>query len=421
MVHLRSGPLVRGLALLAAAVPVTPLPGQGAGDSLARAGVMIACPQSIGDTSAALAAPRAFLDGEVVPTSTFELNFTDSVPAVAEAAITFAASIWESYLASDVPVVIDVDWVDRDDDRLLASAGPTTLFRDFPGALPDVWYPVALAESIVGEGLNDPGEPDIDVIVNSEVDWYFGTDLAVPPGQTDLVTVALHELGHGLGFISSADTIRGVELVVGFSGRFIVYDTYLQAGGRQLVDTVEFDNPGELLFAAVTGADLAFAGPTVLDRNAGEPAPLFAPAEFDVGSSVSHFDEAVYPTGTREALMTPALARGEAIHDPGPLAIALLSDLGWDVNFELSAPPSDLAEAAIKRLTLLVDPRGDRLRLSSDPLIGAEALVVATDGRVVARSTVRRLAGVGLDLGALARGVYVVVVPGVGAARFFRS
>ena len=394
------------------------LAAQGNGDSLSRVGIQLSCPQSVGDTSTARAAPAGIIDGEVVPLSSFELRFTDSVPAAAEEAITFAASIWESYLASDVPVVIDVDWLDREDDRLLASAGPTTLFRDFPGAVPDTWYPVALAEGIVGQELNDGDDADIDIIVNAEVDWYFGTDLDVPRGQTDLVTVALHELGHGLGFISSADTIRGVELVIGFSGRFIVYDTYLEAGGELLTDTVAFDNPGELLLAAVTGAELGFAGPTVLDRNGGEPAPLFAPEDFDLGSSVSHFAEAEYPAGSPNALMTPQLARGEATHDPGPLAIALMADLGWEVNLALAPPPSQLVEAPAGQLAIAYR---DGLLRPTEPLpSGTSVVVVDAGGRVVARSPRHSFAERGLAVDHLAPGIYVALVHGVGAARFLR-
>ena len=394
--------------------------------SLSRAGLQLTCPRNEGDTAVALLAPAAFRSGEVLPVSRFELRFTDSVPAVAQSALTFAAAVWESYLRSTAPVVVDVDWADRDDDRLLASAGPTTLFRDFPDAEPGVWYPVALAEAIVGETLNEPDEADIAIVVNAQADWYFGTDASPPRGQTDLVTVALHELGHGLGFISSADTIRGVELALGFSGRFLVYDTYLESSGRQLVDSSAFTNPGELLFAAVTGADLAFAGPTVLDRNAGEPAPLFSPPEFDIGSSVSHFDEATYPTGTREALMTPALASGEAIHDPGPLALALLADLGWDVRFDLgpAVPPVGARDLATAGVVLAPNPVRDRLRATGlGDLDGERGEVVVTDvgGAVVARVSTAEFAARGLDVASLAPGLYTVRVGDLGSARFLRS
>ena len=392
-------------------------------DALSRAGFRISCPRAEGDTLGSVPAAAPILAGAVAPVSAFELRFTDSVPAEAEAAITFAASIWASYLRSDVPVVVDVDWRDRDDPLLLASAGPSTLFRDFPGAVPDTWYPVALAEAIAGESLNAPGEPDVDITVNAGAAWYFGTDASPPRTRTDLVTVALHELGHGLGFISSADTLRGVELSLGFSGRFVVYDDFLEATGRRLTDAGAFANPGELLLAAVTGADLTFAGPTVLDRNGGAGAPLFSPPAFDAGSSVSHFDEATYPPGSAEALMTPSLARGEAAHDPGLLALALMADLGWDIRLELSPaePPSGVGDLAAAGVRIAPNPAGARLTVRGLAATArGEVTVTDARGAVVARATATTLRDGGLDLAALAPGVYALRVAGLGVGRFVR-
>jgi len=189
---------------------------------------MITCSMRDTAENALVLAPEAFLEGTVVPSAEFVLNFSDSVPAVAQAAMRFAAGVWSSHLISDVPIVIDIDWEDRDDNRLLASAGPATLFRGFQGAEPDVWYPVALAESIAGRDLNEPGDADIVVNANSTANWYFGTDGNTPRREIDLVSVMLHELGHGLGFLSSVDTINENQLAIGFGTRFIVYDLFLE-------------------------------------------------------------------------------------------------------------------------------------------------------------------------------------------------
>jgi len=165
-------------------------------------GFSITCSMQDTSENAVWNAPAAILDGSAEIKTQFDLVFSANVPAQAQAAMQFAADVWGSYLVSDVAVRVAIDWEDRGDNRLLASAGPTTLFRDFAGSIPDTWYPVALAEAIAGRDLNDTGNADINVNANSTANWYFGTDGNTPRRQIDLVSVMMHELGHGLGFSS---------------------------------------------------------------------------------------------------------------------------------------------------------------------------------------------------------------------------
>ncbi|MTB50545.1 T9SS type A sorting domain-containing protein [Lewinella sp. W8] len=281
------------------------------------------------------AAPLAFLNGTSELGTKFTLRFSDSVPSVAEASMTFAANIWGSILQSEIPIVVDVDWQDRMDNRLLASAGPSTLIRGFVGSEPDTWYPVALAEAISGQQLNGTDDADITVVANSTANWYFGTDGDTPRNRIDLVSVFLHELGHGLGFLSSADTISETELGLGFGGRFIIYDLFLETeGGLPLADPSVFTTPSPELLQAATMNDLVFNGPEANRENGGR-VPLFAPAAFDIGSSVSHLDEQTYRPGSENALMTPFFSAGEAVHTPGPVTLGIFADMGWPLNFDL--------------------------------------------------------------------------------------
>jgi hypothetical protein len=59
------------------------------------------------------AAPFSFLNGTSTLGTEFILKFSDNVPPVAEASMTFAANVWGSILQSEVPVVVEVDWQDR--------------------------------------------------------------------------------------------------------------------------------------------------------------------------------------------------------------------------------------------------------------------------------------------------------------------
>lgn len=308
-----------------------------------------------------VAPDSAFLTGEELPTASFELVYGDSLPAVAQAALEYAASVWETHLLSSVPIRVDVSWTDLEEPNILASAGPRTLFRDFPGAVdPEVWYPVALAEAIIGENLNGD-DPDIVIQVNSSARWYFGTDGRVPTNKVDLVSVALHELGHGLGFLSSADTVNMVEARLGFGGLPIIYDLFLTDGttNSELATPANLMASSRQLLAAFSNNQLFFDGPAATAANQGRLPRLYAPADFNNGSSVSHLDENAFPSGTINALMSPRLAWREAIHEPGPVALGIMRDIGW----VLTSEPVATRELIAGTLHVYPNPASDLLSI----------------------------------------------------------
>ncbi|MEM6396313.1 MAG: hypothetical protein AAF741_08200 [Bacteroidota bacterium] len=206
------------------------------------------------DTSMSVSLPAvdAVLDG-TEPTSNFILDFTAEVPMEAQQSLNFAADIWSVYLVSDVPIRVEVDWQDRMDPRLLASAGPTTVQRAFAGAIdPFVWYPVALTEAITGQNQNGTS-PDIRISVNSTANWYFGIDGEVPFGQIDLVSVTLHELGHGIGFLATTDTVNSNMAEFGIQGLPIIYDTFVEdVNGVPITNDAVYPNPSASLLDLIT-------------------------------------------------------------------------------------------------------------------------------------------------------------------------
>src|SRR5690606_40574482 len=94
-------------------------------------------------------------------------------------------------------------------------------------------------------------------------------------------------------------------------------------------------------------------GGSAVEAVDGGPAPLYAPASWNQGSSYSHFDETAFPPTVADGLMTPLIAPGEKKESPGPLLCAALQDLGWAlapacdalIAGDLREPPPARAEA----------------------------------------------------------------------------
>lgn len=147
------------------------------------------------------------------PTATFALSFEDAGgctwPDEAKDAALFAAEIWGHHLASDVDIRVKATWDGSLPSNTLGSAGPTRIISDasIPGARPSTWYPIAQASAMTGTDFVEQIEDadfDIRMRINcNRSDWYFGTDANTPSGEIDFVTVVMHELAHGLGFVGT--------------------------------------------------------------------------------------------------------------------------------------------------------------------------------------------------------------------------
>lgn len=128
-------------------------------------------------------------------------------------AFQYAANLWGARLDSNVPIRIRAQFTSLGT-GILGSAGPVSVFRDFPNApLPGTWYHVALANKLAGVDLN-PASDDINANFSTNFNFYLGLDNNHGP-QNDLVAVLLHEFGHGLGFSQNANLNTGA-LLAGF-------------------------------------------------------------------------------------------------------------------------------------------------------------------------------------------------------------
>jgi len=267
--------------------------------------------------------PRTFAVDKSLVKSNFKVDFT-TTPAIYHAAINAAVDVWSQNFVSQVPVKVKVYWGRQSSPAILASAAPGkfhTNFKNIPDN--DLWYASALADAIAGEDI-EPTIEEVTIRINSTNApmLYLGTDGNCPSNKYDLVSMILHEMGHGLGFLSNAD----YDDLYGYGSiqQPTPYDAYAQLpDGRRLMD---LDSPSLELGQAMT-QPLVWSGANGIRANNGIKPLLYTPKEYEGGSSVSHLDENTFANSPRDAVMTPNLKMGEVFHLPGPLLIAMFEDL----------------------------------------------------------------------------------------------
>ena len=130
--------------------------------------------------------------------------------------------------------------------------------------------------------------------LDTTVQWYAGASTTVPAGETDLYTVASHELGHVLGF--------------GTSAQF-----------NQL-----FNGPN-------------FIGPHAVAANGGRPVAL--------SSDLAHWAQGTSFNG-KPVLMQPELINGVR-YGFSDLDFAALKDIGWQVNSGVVTPPRNVSTVTV--------------------------------------------------------------------------
>ena len=273
-----------------------------------------------GNSVSVQATPR-LPSANVEKKSNFLINF-NTVPSLARPAVQAAVDIWSENFASTVPINVNVKWGSSSSYGVLASASAKNNFSNFNGA-PDktLYYASALANALAGRDL-DPTSPEIEISITSNAPWYYGTDGNCPARSFDLVSVILHEMGHGLGFVSGNyyDAFSGFGRV----DQPTPFDAYAQLpDGRRLAD---MPSPSLEAGKAMT-SDLVWSGENAVKANNGIKPKLYTPSTYEPGSSISHLDEATFSQSADNAVMTPNLDSGEVFHLPGPLVLAMFEDM----------------------------------------------------------------------------------------------
>ncbi|MCP5151883.1 MAG: PEP-CTERM sorting domain-containing protein [Ectothiorhodospiraceae bacterium] len=238
-----------------------------------------------------------------------------------------------------------------------------------PLGVPSTSYAPALANHVARRDLPLPaGTPSFEVqlVFNTDIDgaalgdsdFFYGDPRAgqgaAPAGDIDFLTLAMHEIVHGLGFFSGLAADGSYQ-----GGRPFIFDRFLVNGdGDPLV--------------GLTPAQRAAASTTEVVWNSeaggGDEATsytMYTPATFVALSSLVHLD----PQAFDDALMSPAVEAG-GVAVTRELSVperVMLADIGWTVR-GVPEPGSWLLLAAG-----LACWRGARRRGQGDASVGQPA------------------------------------------------
>ena len=260
-------------------------------------------------------------------------------------AFQYAADLWGARINSSVPIVVDASFAPIADCNLGGSARPTAVYSQdsaMPGIPANTLIPVALFEKLQGVCRSPCTAAEIQAEFNGAIGttcpesaWYYGLDSDTWDHDAlaaDLVSVVMHELAHGLGFLPSVDLSSGKK----FDGLDDMFTNNLKdnASGKLWRDMTNAErqmsatNTNNVVWI---GANTT-AGTTVLTggKDGGGHAELYAPASLNKDSSISHWNQQ-YSCSACDTLL-PKDMMAPSYSGPTHYTVVThlaLQDIGW--------------------------------------------------------------------------------------------
>jgi hypothetical protein len=183
-----------------------------------------------------------------------------------------------------------------------------------------------------------PGSPDGSLQFSSDFAFAYSRNDPAAASRYDFITVAEHEIGHLLGFVSSVDRV----------------DRCFQFGicGAQPgeVEANIYYTPLDLFRYSADGRDMRVGGSPFFAVDGTTSIEVFSTGEFNGnGNQASHFG------GSNVNLMAPRIGVGQA-YDASARDLAAFDAIGWDLA-----------------VTAVPEPRGAALLLAGLAVVGFTA------------------------------------------------
>jgi hypothetical protein len=277
--------------------------------------------------------------------------------ADALAAFNRAAATWESYLADPITVTITADLSSMGSSTIIGNAGSVILVGDYT-TVRDAMVADGAGDSVItalptfsqanftvptGFGLTGNlggtkanlkalgftgldsafGASDATITFNTDFSFDYNRSNGIGAGMIDFESVALHEIGHALGFISAVDDFDQAINAGLTSGNADIYtlDMYRFADGT-------VNDPSTLADFTTAERNLVPGTAAVIDDLSHEYA-LSTGAYNGDGRQASHWKDGDL-TGTLIGTMDPTIGYGQ-IFTPSTADLRALDLIGWDV------------------------------------------------------------------------------------------
>lgn len=285
----------------------------------------------------------AFTISAKAQVNTFSFTINGTAPTGFTTALNIAGQKWSNYLQISVPIKVNVFIVNASflPFSAITFANGRKNFTNAPYA--NILYPTPLANQLAGVETN-AGEYDMDIYFNLYTSYYFGTGKP-PASQTDFISTAMHEIGHGLGFysdgfvdnsgngsfgnipsstfpIATSFPWRGQDSVPGILDKYIV-----KTSGNHLT-TCAPQNSTALGDSIKNGA-VYFNGPLYANAShSNTPVRLSGGAgTFTIGVDLLHIHQSYANT-----IMSYYWGPGDTVRIPAPWELGILKEIGWNLK-----------------------------------------------------------------------------------------